>query len=364
MSHIFSLKNHDFETCSLVAVGMDTPRVGVFSSPIPSLPPGATLLLLPPEPPSVHKTSLDMCFCSAFRLHLDLEVTAVAMTILQRFMCIYGGAYNTLPEAEIKLVVATCLFLASKIGESPRRLRDVINVTHRLTWFREHPAAAFAAPAAKRPRLCSRTGNTKWLFSASMPSVQFVVGGEQSDESDRTEAAATAFGGRFGGALCLDHDYWQLKERVVHTEQHVLRALAFDLAVDHPFRFLAHFARFVQCPRRLLCNAWSIALDTLWSPACCLDTNPHDLAAAIIFIAWAPPALCSSLVRSPTAFLKRRRPAEPELRSRSLKRMQRVVVDMPWWQCLGVNDAQLEAACASVLKARIGRFPEGCSLGI
>lgn len=43
---------------------------------------------------------------------------------------------------QVKLTLATCLFLAAKSEESSRRLRDVINVTHRLSW----------APSRKRRR--------------------------------------------------------------------------------------------------------------------------------------------------------------------------------------------------------------------
>ena len=36
-------------------------------------------------------------------------------------------------SSQMDLVITTCLFLASKLEEDQRRLRDVINVTHRLT---------------------------------------------------------------------------------------------------------------------------------------------------------------------------------------------------------------------------------------
>jgi hypothetical protein len=81
----------------------------------------------------IKNACLDMVFHACYRLRLNMEVTAMALSVTQRYMANEVN-FSSSDEEEVKLVVATCLFLASKTEESPRRLRDVINVAHRLTW--------------------------------------------------------------------------------------------------------------------------------------------------------------------------------------------------------------------------------------
>lgn len=140
-------------------------------------------------------TCLDLCFHACYRLRLNMEVTAVAMIFLQRYAqrsddpVHVFGAY--IAENDAKLVVATCIFLAAKVEETPRRLRDVINVTHRLTWQREASASPSPGPS-----------------SGSSP------GPGSSASSGNASAQDDS-----GGLLNLDHEYVRVKERVVETEQ-------------------------------------------------------------------------------------------------------------------------------------------------
>lgn len=70
-----------------------------------------------------------------YRLCLDMEVTAISCAVLHRYIAICDPAeFFAMSADDIKLLVSTSLFLASKLEERPRRLRDVINVTHRLTY--------------------------------------------------------------------------------------------------------------------------------------------------------------------------------------------------------------------------------------
>jgi hypothetical protein len=140
-------------------------------------------------------TCLDLCFHACYRLRLNMEVTAVAMTFLQRYaqrsddpVHIFGPY---IAENDAKLVVATCIFLAAKVEETPRRLRDVINVTHRLSWQRE--ASASPPPSSS--------------------------GGTSPGPPTSTSSGNAAARDDGGGLLNLDHEYVRVKERVVETEQ-------------------------------------------------------------------------------------------------------------------------------------------------
>ena len=264
--------------------------------------------------PGSPEDAVSLCYCAAYRLRFNLEATAVAMTILHRFIS------RSLPQSfegtDVKLEVATCLFLASKIGECPRRLRDVINVTHRL--------------ASK-------------------------------------------------DTLCLDREYWHSKQQVVHMEQIILRTLAFDLEVSHPFRFLVHFAVFLKCSRRILRKAWGFVVDALLSSECCIDIKPNVVAAAALYISLKVSAFPTQIqetgLRISTSKIQRQATPKPDpdfygisspptpppicsqwemakaveksIVNRKLETIQR----MPWWHCLGITDLDLETSCFTILRA-------------
>ena len=143
-------------------------------------------------------------------------------------------------------VAAACLFLATKSQEEPRRLRDVINLAHILL-----------------------------------------------DESTTTTSGLNEEAN--GAIICIDKEpplldetYWELKKKLVETEQIVLRWLGFDLFVPHPHRTVALMIRhlptahqdliFPEAARRL-----NDALFSMGGSA--LRHNTLELATAAIELA-------------------------------------------------------------------------------
>ena len=113
-------------------------------------------------------------------------------------------------------VAASCLFLACKVEEEHRRIRDVINLSHMFD---------FAGTRGD-------TGIGK-LTPAN---------GEAIND-DQQQPAATRISNddiihihEANSPPDLDDDYWKAKEQIVATEQEVLRMLHFDVSVSHPHR--------------------------------------------------------------------------------------------------------------------------------
>ena len=63
---------------------------------------------------------------SAISLRVNQAVACTGQTLLHRFY-----SKRSLKKFDIERVAATCAFLACKLEEQPRKVRDVINVFHR-----------------------------------------------------------------------------------------------------------------------------------------------------------------------------------------------------------------------------------------
>lgn len=64
------------------------------------------------------------------------ETTGTAVLLFHRFLIQERVGKH---RRSRDVILTTCLFLAGKVTEAPRRLRDVINVLHMLTRAQEEP---------------------------------------------------------------------------------------------------------------------------------------------------------------------------------------------------------------------------------
>ncbi|CAM9543421.1 unnamed protein product [Chrysoparadoxa australica] len=162
-----------------------------------------------------------LLFRAGHRLNYPQEATATAIILFHRWL-IREPLQPHIPQRD--LVLTTCLFLAGKVEEVPRRLRDVINVVHRLTAVDKN-----ALPP-------------------------------------------------------LDQAYWDMKGKMVECEQVVLRTIAFGTEAPHPYRLLLAYSDAMGLDRATKLLAWGMLNDFLFVPAA-LTLRPQVLACAAIHMA-------------------------------------------------------------------------------
>ncbi|KAK2977361.1 hypothetical protein RJ640_013340 [Escallonia rubra] len=109
-------------------------------------------------------------------------------------------------------VAASCVWLASKLEESPRRARHVLNVFHRMECRRENLLIEHLDPHCKK--------------------------------------------------------YVDLKMELIKTERHLLKEMGFICHVEHTHKFVSTYLATLEAPDQLRQEAWNLANDSLRTTLC------------------------------------------------------------------------------------------------
>lgn len=119
--------------------------------------------------------------------------------------------------------------------------------------------------------------------------------------------------------------YNNFKKQVLVAERLVLQTIAFDLTVEHPYRFLNEqlgLLKLLPEERKIMMQtAWSFVNDSFASTVC-LQFRPQLIAAAAIYLA--------------------SKNNKVELKSEG---------DKEWWQVANINAEDLEDSCSQILEA-------------
>ena len=163
---------------------------------------------------------------SGIMLRVPQVAMANAEVLFQRFYCIKSFTKNKMEE-----MAMACIWLASKIEEAPRRIRDVINVFHFM-----HQKL--------KDKSCTPT------------------------------------------PLPLDHAYIELKARVIKLERRLLKELGFCVHVKHPHKSIVVFLKVLglDTNRDLVQTAWNYMNDSLRS-ILFVRHSPETIACACIYLA-------------------------------------------------------------------------------
>ncbi|CAM9447244.1 unnamed protein product, partial [Discosporangium mesarthrocarpum] len=187
-----------------------------------------------------------LLFRAGYRLRYPQGTTAAAIVLFHRFLIRERVAKH---QQRRDLILTTCLFLAGKVTEAPRRLRDVINVLHMLTCKNKD----------EPPPLDQVGYGTVGTFLARYAGTSIV-------ESAKKGA------------------YWTMKEKIVEFEQVLLRTIKFHVETPDPYRLLLNYAHSLRCPPPVVHTAWGLISDSLFCPRT-LTTPPPALACAAIYLA-------------------------------------------------------------------------------
>nr|XP_058921023.1 cyclin-L2 isoform X4 [Kogia breviceps] len=157
-------------------------------------------------------------------LRLPQVAMATGQVLFQRFFYTKSFVKHSMEHVSM-----ACVHLASKIEEAPRRIRDVINVFHRLRHLREK----------KKP----------------VP-------------------------------LLLDQDYVNLKNQIIKAERRVLKELGFCVHVKHPHKIIVMYLQVLECERNrpLAQTSWNYMNDSLRTDVF-VRFQPESIACACIYLA-------------------------------------------------------------------------------
>ncbi|KAM9501114.1 cyclin-L1-like isoform 1-T1 [Clarias gariepinus] len=155
-------------------------------------------------------------------LRLPQVAMATGQVLFQRFF--YSKSFI---KHNFEIVAMACVNLSSKIEESPRRARDVINVFYHL----------------KR-------------------------------------------GGRKSAPLILDQNYINTKNQVIKAERRVLKELGFCVHVKHPHKMIVMYLQVLECEKDqvLVQTAWNYMNDALRTDVF-VRFEPETIACACIYLA-------------------------------------------------------------------------------
>ncbi|CAF2160755.1 unnamed protein product, partial [Brassica napus] len=156
-------------------------------------------------------------------LRLPQAVMATGQVLFHRFYC-----KKSLAKFDVKIVAASCVWLASKLEENPKKARQVIIVFHRMECRREN--------------------------------------------------------------LPLDHldlfskKYSELKVELSRTERHILKEMGFVCHVEHPHKFISNYLATLETPPELRQEAWNLANDSLRTTLC-VRFRSEVVACGVVYAA-------------------------------------------------------------------------------
>ncbi|KAN0042323.1 hypothetical protein ACTFIV_004886 [Dictyostelium citrinum] len=156
------------------------------------------------------------------KLKMPQLTIATAISYFHRFFI-----RHQLKDHDRFVVATACLFLAGKVEETPRKLDDVIKVSYMIK--------------------------------------------NKKKEGDKMVAIT-------------QQEHNNLKIKILQNEHLILTTIAFELAVEHPYKYLLEYMKSIQGSKNLCQVAWNFVNDSLRT-SLCLHYPPDLISYASIYLA-------------------------------------------------------------------------------
>ncbi|XP_019193854.1 PREDICTED: cyclin-L1-1-like isoform X1 [Ipomoea nil] len=160
---------------------------------------------------------------SGILLKLPQAVMATGQVLFHRFYC-----KKSFARFNVKRVAASCVWLASKLEECPRKARQVLIVFHRMECRRENLTIEHLDTSSKK--------------------------------------------------------YVDLKADLIRTERHLLKEMGFICHVEHPHKFISNYIATLGMPDELRQEAWNLANDSLRTTLC-VRFKSEVVACGVVYAA-------------------------------------------------------------------------------
>ncbi|URE35612.1 Cyclin, N-terminal domain [Musa troglodytarum] len=160
---------------------------------------------------------------SGILLKLPQAVMATGQVLFHRFYC-----KKSFARFSVKRVAASCVWLASKLEECPKKAKHVIIVFHRMECRRENLPVELLDVLSKK--------------------------------------------------------YTELKNDLVRTERHLLKEMGFICHVEHPHKFISNYLATLEAPPELRQEAWNLANDSLRTTLC-VRFKSEVVACGVVYAA-------------------------------------------------------------------------------
>ncbi|EFJ06759.1 hypothetical protein SELMODRAFT_236447 [Selaginella moellendorffii] len=146
---------------------------------------------------------------SGILLRLPQAVMATGQVLFHRFYC-----KKSFTRFNVKRVAASCVWLAAKLEESPRKIRDVLKLSSRAT---RH----------------NFEGKDFFFFLLLLAVV----------------------------LKSILQAYEEMKVDLIRTERHLLKEMGFICHVEHPHKFVLNYLLQLKAPLELIQEGWNLAND-------------------------------------------------------------------------------------------------------
>jgi transcription initiation factor TFIIIB Brf1 subunit/transcription initiation factor TFIIB len=151
----------------------------------------------------------------------------------------------------LQRVAASCVWLAAKLEESPRKIHEVLQVFNRMEQRRGNAPLEFLESSSQ-----VKAQSTVSLTLAARVCKSLTPEARPLKNSRAREFTSSVL------TVYFDvQKYEEMKTDLIRTERHLLKEMGFICHVEHPHKFIISYLKVLGAPSELMQVAWNLAND-------------------------------------------------------------------------------------------------------